>query len=319
MERLIVELFHRTGFRIPQRYRFREYPVRVGRAYYNDLIITDPHVCPEHLVICEQDEGWLLRDKDSKNGILHNHKLTRSEWIHIKSGDEIIIGKTRLRLLSPMHPVEESEILIDPGPINRLLSHPFIAIFMWFMLGIFIAVKSHAHSWTQQSFTYYVSEALPIMFLALCWTGIWALVGRVIRHRTRAARQLSMISLYLIILEWTAGLAETTAYKINNDLAAYAAFAVFWAASLGWLLSATLRAATHLTKRRRWIISGFIVSLISLSAFLVDYTELTAKQQYTRAGYSHILKIPGWRLAPDLTPEQFLDEANPVFYHPTDE
>ena len=45
------------------------FPVTVGRAYGNQVILSDPFVCPRHLKIAQDEQGRLLAsDLDSVNG-----------------------------------------------------------------------------------------------------------------------------------------------------------------------------------------------------------------------------------------------------------
>ncbi len=55
MEKIIVEIFNSHGVR--QEYReFYEGAISIGRGYLNDIIVTDPYVSSEHIILRHDDE-----------------------------------------------------------------------------------------------------------------------------------------------------------------------------------------------------------------------------------------------------------------------
>jgi len=70
---IIIELISRSR-RVIERHHYAGPSVAIGRAYDNDLIISDPHLSPHHAVLNDLGEqGWWLEDLNSKNGI-HSRK-----------------------------------------------------------------------------------------------------------------------------------------------------------------------------------------------------------------------------------------------------
>ncbi len=52
----VIELLGRSGLLL-QRLPYHGNTIKIGRAYDNDIIVSDPYVCPHHLVIQEHDGG----------------------------------------------------------------------------------------------------------------------------------------------------------------------------------------------------------------------------------------------------------------------
>lgn len=65
--------------------------VTMGRAPSNDIVINDKSVSGNHAKIEAFDNGYLITDLQSKNGIFVNKKFVSSHWL--KNGDVIAIGK----------------------------------------------------------------------------------------------------------------------------------------------------------------------------------------------------------------------------------
>jgi len=104
---LIFELIDRSG-RILERHKVDKNRISIGRAYNNQLILSDPTVSPHHAVIDENESGKLvIRDLKSLNGIRIPHK-DPEESIEIISGETYQIGQSRVRICLSDHEVAEA-------------------------------------------------------------------------------------------------------------------------------------------------------------------------------------------------------------------
>jgi pSer/pThr/pTyr-binding forkhead associated (FHA) protein len=94
-----VEELSRTN-QVLARHRHEQLPIRIGRAYDNDVILNDPHIAPHHALIEARPEsegmpqsGVQVRDLGSKNGIVHQNQPCQQLTLH---GDHIFrLGHTR--------------------------------------------------------------------------------------------------------------------------------------------------------------------------------------------------------------------------------
>ena len=67
----------------------------VGRGKSNDIALKDPAASRRHAVFERLAAGWSVTDVGSKNGTLVNGEFV-DEPRPLYSGDEIIVGETRL-------------------------------------------------------------------------------------------------------------------------------------------------------------------------------------------------------------------------------
>ncbi|MCH5376671.1 MAG: FHA domain-containing protein, partial [Planctomycetes bacterium] len=72
--------------------------VVVGRAQECRLRIADPRMSREHFVAGFSDNRWWLRDLASSNGTIVNGQRI-SKPIELRSGDVVVAGDTRFRVL----------------------------------------------------------------------------------------------------------------------------------------------------------------------------------------------------------------------------
>ena len=71
---------------------------RIGRSLAADVRFDDPTVSRRHALIVRQADGVRVLDDRSLNGVFVNG--SRIEWKVLKDGDEILVGRYRLRFLS---------------------------------------------------------------------------------------------------------------------------------------------------------------------------------------------------------------------------
>ncbi len=64
----------------------------IGRSRDNGIAVEDPFISGEHAVFVSQDEGYLLKDMNSKNGTFVNGNRLEDMPVRLKDGDRIKIG-----------------------------------------------------------------------------------------------------------------------------------------------------------------------------------------------------------------------------------
>ncbi|HYM45309.1 MAG TPA: FHA domain-containing protein [Solirubrobacteraceae bacterium] len=71
---------------------------RIGRSLAADVRFDDPTVSRRHALVVRQADGVRVLDDRSLNGVFVNG--SRIEWKVLQDGDEILVGRYRLRFLS---------------------------------------------------------------------------------------------------------------------------------------------------------------------------------------------------------------------------
>lgn len=103
--------------------------LRIGRAWNSDVLVTDPDVDAEHLLIELADDGetFALTDLQSTNGSRYNKKKFEGQ-IQADFGDLIQLGNTRLRIhrLNDPVAVTKQRTLLDNQ--LALLHRPIIVL-----------------------------------------------------------------------------------------------------------------------------------------------------------------------------------------------
>ena len=129
MDRVIVELLPAHGSHVERRYVFENGQVTIGRSYSNDIILDDPFVSPEHLLIARSNGHFNVTDLASENGTKINGRGALKDRVaKIQSGDEILIGKSKFKLLLPDHPVEPAKPMDKFMALRTFVDRKFVAI-----------------------------------------------------------------------------------------------------------------------------------------------------------------------------------------------
>lgn len=94
-----------------------------GRSHTCDVVLRDEAVGRRHCTIERQDGGFVLTDLHSANGTFLNALHDRIEKRELKNGDEIILGKSRLRVEIVGEGTEET-IVARPALETRDVREP---------------------------------------------------------------------------------------------------------------------------------------------------------------------------------------------------
>lgn len=187
---IYIELLARNGS-VLERQRFLETPIRIGRAYDNDLIIDDPFVAPHHAMLEGQQE-LLLSSVETRNGIVINKRCVAQA--EIQPHTEIRLGHTRLRVRRADHPVADE--------LPDMTNHRWEGL-MPALTGLSIAtIVAAAEEWldgnSASETISMVSEVLSSLLLVIGWVALWSLANRLLAGHARFGRHLFIASLGLL-------------------------------------------------------------------------------------------------------------------------
>ena len=135
---VIVEQLGTTN-NVLDRQKFDSDTVRLGRAFDNDVILSDEHVDASHarLRFDEEERLW-LEDLGSVNGIRRPRHKAHIDRTEVKSGEIFLIGRSRVRVYLGTHPVAPAVRIRMSEVFLLWLGKPQVAV----MLGLaFIAAK----------------------------------------------------------------------------------------------------------------------------------------------------------------------------------
>lgn len=256
---LIIEELNR-GQRVQARYRVEGERFTLGRGYDNDLVLEDIHADAQHAEIRRGEDGcYYLRDLDSVNGTRllgnnHDKSVKRGEVSErlIESGDLVQMGKTQLRLCDSEAAVPEAVPMHSLESLFERLSHPAGAIGLLLAVALSTVLTSYLGFAREYEWTIAINLLAGSAMGLLVYAGVWAFIGRVVRHETQFFTHLSIAALAALVYsgwEWLSTLLDFN-FSLSGlismlDLALLAIL-------LPILLWSALYLATNLSRAWRW-------------------------------------------------------------------
>lgn len=259
----IIEVRGRGG-QLIERVRCNKDQINIGRAFDNDVIITDPYVSAHHLRLKLNQQGWEVEDLDSENGVRYKLK-TGTEEDHVHSGDQLRIGHTELHIYHDGHPVGQA-LKIDGAETRiALLGSHFIWPILLVSTCAILLLTSYQHSFNEFKLLPILQPVLWNVLGVAMIAAIWALVGRLIKHRTYFPAHLSIWFLFGLCLQFAEYCSSVFAYNASSEL-----LQIVFGKSLNFLLllvaigaSITL-ATTLLSNKRLWVSIGAAAILFTV-------------------------------------------------------
>jgi hypothetical protein len=155
------------------------WPVRIGRAIDNDIVLDDPHVAPYHALL-EADDGGVVQllPLPSLNGVqVGRRHLAPGERSPLRSSDAgWTLGHTRMRLRLAGESLE---------PERRLQRAPGHAVTLTLVLLLWAWVMADRalHLDPGAEVTDWLSPLLAFPALLVGWCLAWALASKLFQHR----------------------------------------------------------------------------------------------------------------------------------------
>lgn len=308
MDRVILaEVLDRHGD-VRQRVRIERLPFSIGRAYTNDLILDDPHVCPQHACLEHGETGEVLvRDLDSLNGV-HVTAVGRVRSFDVGSGVDLRIGRTEIRLRCAAHPMAPT-VPDERGraAVQWLTSHWSAALLALVGVYVYSVIAGYRSTYSEIEPLELLSEPGMALLVIVGWAGAWALVSRLLSHHARFVAHLVIACSYVV----ATGLADQVWFLMRFLAFPIAPIQVLeFVASVAFValaLFAHLTAAGTLQRIPR-LAAATLVAVGVLG--IRQLSDVSSRPMWVNVlpYWSRLLPIdPAW--LPTETPEQFFAGA----------
>ncbi|GHF00204.1 FHA domain-containing protein [Thalassotalea profundi] len=307
---IIIEEINRSH-KLIGRHKFANKHITIGRGYRNDIIVSDPHICAEHLSVDFDGENWVITDKNSINGSFLGDTKKLAHGHIIRSGDIITLGQSQIRFVFPDHPVPASTTLSPFESLINLARHP-LALFI--SIGLFALVVA----WTiflnnpkEMSFTQLLVPAISMTLMFLLWPALVSLISHLTKHDARVLTQLG-VSFIIYNISWVLDFIETVvSFNASSSfvlmpvltlLPVSLAFCLFWLnCYIGF----------HMTAKRRAIVAASLTILLFGGSYLI---QLSKQPDFTiKPKFNNVLMTPNFVLAPSSDVDSFIQKSNKLF------
>lgn len=306
MAKVILEIIQRG---VHHYHKVDSFPVTIGRAFDNDIILQDITVSPHHLVIQEEDGEILIQNLADENGTKVNGSRMGDTPVGVNLPVSFRISDIKARLLASDMPVEETRVR-DCSGMFCVFSSPVWAILLLLSTIALFFYERYLVTPVAKEPLYYLSSVLPSVWTILGITVVIAGISRLSTHRWEIIPAISIASLIFLVPQLFDYIGHFVSYLFTSD-------------SLGsWLkntakfliIPALLAAFMVKTIHTKWL-PALGVAVLVYSPFLayqllgvVD--DLNLKSGFSEIpSYSQTLLPHDTRLNTTISLDQFAKEA----------
>lgn len=310
---VIIEVLNKQH-KVIERHKFAQQQVAFGRAYDNDVILYDKHVCPHHASLQQNENGqWLLHDLSSMNGSFIEPREQVRQGQVLRSGQICWLGEQALRIYDDQHQVAPAQ------PFNRieqkllklghlgLIATLLLLVLLEEIFSLWLVLPDQQQAQWSRSLI-----DLPLMLLVLTlWPAALAMWSKLNQHEARFLPQLGITFLGIAVLAvWQLCM---TILNFSLD----GAETVAWLRESGrlmlivLLLTANFYLALQLTVPKKVMLAtglGLILSLQSmgLSLFFDDMRRMAPRFDNSLLPMSFYLNSP-------VTAEEYAKASDELF------
>lgn len=183
-------------------HRLRDFPVRIGRALDNDIILSDATVSAYHMEIDLDGEGQLvLRNLSTENGSKVNRQpLHTDEPFVLSLGKQPIrlsLGSRRARLLRPDMAVGQTSVRNCSG-LYVFFCQPVWSLILMVLTMLAFVFENYLDTMYSKDISYYVSDLFPYLLIMIALTLLVAGISRLSIQRWEVGAALSLVALVML-------------------------------------------------------------------------------------------------------------------------
>jgi pSer/pThr/pTyr-binding forkhead associated (FHA) protein len=270
----------------------------IGRALDNDLVLEDTHCAPHHARLEVNSNGQAtLIDLDTHNGIYRGRR-ERLQRIEIAASDIFRLGQSTIRvrsLASSMTPEQ---------PLSTRMIWP------WALLALAVVMAHGAwEMWLRhvtESTPSYLYELSGQAFAVCAWSGVYALLGRLITGNERFFTHVLIACCGLLTGVVLLEVLEITAFATSW------LFPIQITQIVVVLVAAmTIRFHLRIADPRHWPTLRYAVVLVATLSIIVPIVQKWITQdRITDVQTLNVIRHPVFRLANPASVESFNSSAN---------
>ncbi len=307
---IIIEEISRNK-KLLARHKFLTNKVTLGRGYNNSVILSDPHICPEHLSIEFDGKNWLVKDNDSINGSFLAESKQNADQHIIHSGDIIRLGKSFIRIILPNHPVESTVPFSFFEGFIDFLRKPLIIAFNIAFFTLIAGLMFYLNQPSDVNFTQVIVRAIGITLMFATWPVMIALISHFNKHEARIVTQLA-VSFAFFNLMWFSDVFESiVAFNLSANWSLDNLIALVPIALAFLMIWLNCYIGFHMSKRKRTIIALSITTVLFGGGYMI---QLSKQPDFSvLPNYDATIMNPLFKFAPSSSVDEFIEDTNRLF------
>ncbi len=300
-----LEILDRTG-KVDSRFPLGGVPLRIGRAYDNDIVVDDPYICPHHVRITWHEGMLRVVDMDSINGVFFGPEERRAGAELVGNDGLFRLGRTTLRFRRHDCPLPPT--LVD-RPLHaplRLIERPWVLGTVYFGVVLYQGSAYYLTSSSEIEPLRMVTEQVALVAMLMAWAAAWSFPSRLLLGRWNFLIHCGIAAVAIMLHAALSLVGEFASYVFDFD----AALQVVRQAGLWMVVLVTLYAhmrylvALPTGRVLRWV--GGVTGSLMLLALLFQYLEAHEFRPMPQVDFT--LKPPPLQLADGVRRAQLMAE-----------
>lgn len=308
MDSLIFEI-HTQGL---HQYHVIDKPcTRIGRAFDNDIILSEPTVAPYHMEIIRDSDGNIelhnLADVNPAlfNGIAEKSITLNTLPINIK------LGRIMARIVLPDYPVAETSTLAGNGRSKQLFSHAGWGVLLIILCLIASSIEFYTHSFSSykwDALAKFVARETALYLAGLIF--FLAILERLIFNRWEVKPLIVVISLTYLMFQLISPLIGELNYIFTSQLPELIFEITWYAIFIPFIASLYLIYINHQKPGKGILFAMLLCSpLVFLSTIEVIQFSGYLDNFSPSAGYHRDLSALNWQNDETISIRSFIEQA----------
>jgi hypothetical protein len=298
----VIDIQERDGH-ARQRHEVQHWPVSIGRALDNDIVLDDPHVASRHLDLSEENGQIRFTVGNTRNGARINGNDYASGDSGIWPGQhELRLGHSILRLRTARDPLPDEVPFLAPRVASGITGSLLLGLAYYFLLGLdrWLDFSGEAAFWRVLAPLF-----IGFTFILAFWVAGWSLVSKLFNKQLQAGQHLHVALVMLILMFVLDELVKIMAFSFNWPWLDTHASLVFFI-GLGALVFAHMR----LISSQRLPQMAVMVSLLTVAGMAAYQIAQSARTGHAADKHSLTsLYPPAFRVSEGVNTEAFISQA----------
>ena len=211
----VVERTSRSG-RVEERFVIARPRASIGRAYDNDIILSDPYTTAHQLVVTNDLNGLAVEVVDDQGATQKSGVPIGEGRTPIESGVEITVGRTHLRVWTTNHPVPPPLAFDRLDQVFDTFTQPsWMAALLGAWLGVQMA-DFFLVRFREVAFSDAALAMLSPMLMPIAWALIWSVISRISRGEPRFFLHLLAAIIFQVFTTLAEWLVKLVAFNTGS-------------------------------------------------------------------------------------------------------
>jgi FHA domain len=300
---------------ISSQFEVRGWPVTVGRALTNDIVLTDPFTAPFHLRIEQSDAGYVVHALETNNGAMLDTSLIKAgEQGLWPSNAPVTLGHTRLNLIDDVAGRTPEQLLLTAAEkaskekIAHLVKSPPILWSSYISSLIVLVLVLIGEGFLSNNPDVFVVNTLKMIGTVIgglvLWALAWGLVTKVFSGAVRFGEHFLIAVKTVAVTNLVLWHLHAAAFAFSFDLLGQFDSVIF-ILMLGWLISRHVKIALRGDASHRTTVlarNGALVLTLAAVTLMLGVRYNTSGR-ITDGIYMSTFMPPSWRLHAAKSPE----------------